>query len=208
MKIYLLLLSFPFFISSCELKESVKYIEKTNTQANSIDSINATSIKNPYDSLGSIISAISFKTIGSKVDKEIFEDGIIPWVNIDSPDNKINALIDVDKIVLPYSNVKLIIDYPLNKPATFLLSTNKNGFTNREIIHLISQKYHQIYTEEESTSTIKTLPLNERKGLINRNETEGKYGICCHDISDLDLSLIEIRQNSKGEIYLTLGIES
>jgi hypothetical protein len=114
----------------------------------------------------------------------------------------------VDKIVLPYSNAKLIIDYPLDNPATFLVKTKKSGFTNRELINFISKKYHKIYTQEESTSLIKTMPLKDRKGLINRNETKGKYGICCHDLSDLDLSSIEIHKNNKGEIYLMLGVES
>jgi hypothetical protein len=207
MKNNILFIFFLLSLFGCTSGESTKYVEKKNNLNNSIDSMNAI-IEKFNDSLGNIVSTISFKTIGTKEEREIFEDGIIPWINIDSPDIKINALVDVDKIVLPYSNAKLIIDYPLDNPAIFLLTTKNSGFTKRELIHFISEKYYEIYNQEESTSLIKTLPLNERKGLINRNETKGKFGICCHDISDLDLSSIEIRKNKKGEIHLTIGVES
>lgn len=76
------------------------------------------------------------------------------------------------------------------------------------MILAISKKYHEIYNEEEKSSKIKTIPLDERTGIINRNETQGKYGIWGHDLSDLDLSSIEVYETDEGKINILLIIES
>jgi hypothetical protein len=68
--------------------------------------------------------------------------------------------------------------------------------------------YHEIYKEEERTANTKTIPLNKREGLVNRNKTDGKYGVWGHDISDLDLSSIEVHKNSNGHFTLVLNVES
>ena len=64
-----------------------------------------------------------------------------------------------------------------------------------------------MYIDEENTATIKTLPMKDRK-IMNRNETNGKYGIWGHDLSDLVLTSIKVYKNRKGQIYLTLEIDS
>lgn len=51
-------------------------------------------------------------------------------------------------------------------------------------------------------------PVNERKTMYNRNETNGKYGIWGHDISDLVLAEILVYEAENGEIILTLNMES
>lgn len=76
------------------------------------------------------------------------------------------------------------------------------------MLQVISKKYHEIYIEEEASATTKTIPVEKREGLINRNETNGKYGIWGHDLSDLDLSSVEVYQNSEKKIYLVLSVES
>lgn len=160
------------------------------------------------EDFGPMIQTIDFKLTVTNEERKIFKDGFIPWVNIDSPKIDSNKLIDADKIILPYQTAKIYIDYPLNHPATFIIKTIEKGFTRRQLITEISKKYHEIYKLEESTANNKTTPVEQRQGLINRNETDGKYGIWGHDISDLDLSTIEVHKNSKGEITLILGIES
>jgi len=72
----------------------------------------------------------------------------------------------------------------------------------------ISKKYHEIYDEEERTAATKTIPMAQRKTLANRNETDGKYGIWGHDLSDLMLDTIDVYKNDKGKIFLQLSIES
>ncbi|MDO6432966.1 hypothetical protein Q4E93_20325 [Flavitalea sp. BT771] len=88
------------------------------------------------------------------------------------------------------------------------LASHSSGFTRRQIILEISKRYHQMYEEEERTATIKTIPVEQRKTMYNRNETNGKYGIWGHDLSDLELSTINIYRNAEGRIYLVLDIES
>ncbi|MDP9082101.1 MAG: hypothetical protein M3O71_32195 [Bacteroidota bacterium] len=159
------------------------------------------------DTTGVLISKIEFELKATQEDLKIFEDGIVPWISIENPSNGIDSLIDADEIVLPFSQATLIIDYPLRKPVTFDLAT-ENGFSRKQLIMLISEKYHEIYKGEETTASTKTVRADERKDLLNRNETNGKYGIWGHDLSDLDLGTIEVHETSSGKIYLVLDIES
>jgi len=154
------------------------------------------------------ISKIDFKLHASKADPDVFPNGIVPWINIDSPKKQIDSLINADELILLFNKVRLVIDYPLSNKATFEIEASGNGFSRRRLITIISEKYHEIYKEEERTAREKTLPMAERKGLINRNSTNGKYGICCHDIADLDLESVEVHRDLFGNIFLTLNIES
>lgn len=160
------------------------------------------------DSLGVIISTIEFKIKATKKDLDIFEDGIIPWISIDKPTEKIDSLLGADEIVLPFSKVILIIDYPLKNEARFILSGGKKGFSRRQLIKIISEKYHHIYDTEAQTVSENATPQDSRGVLLNRDETDGVYGIWGHDISDLDLSSIEVYKNTSGEVFLVLNIES
>ena len=163
---------------------------------------------NQTDSLGVLISKIDFKLKATKEDLDIFEDGIVPWININNPAKNIDSLIKPDEVVLLFSQVTLIIDYPLKNPASFDISATGNGFSRRQLIQIISEKYHEIYAEEEKTAEAKTVPVDKRDTLLNRNQTDGKYGIWGHDLSDLDLDSIEVYKSADGKIYLTLDIES
>lgn len=196
MKIIQIVFTLVFF-TSCDFQKTPAVINKLEIAKES-ESIN----QNNYE----LISTIEF---GVKSDpEEGFEDGIIPWISIEKPQDEINLLIDADKVVIPYSEVTLIIDYPLNKPAEFVMKSSGKGFTKKQLILEISKKYHEIYKEEENSAKTKTIPIEKREGLINRNETDGKYGICCHDIGDLDLSSIQVYRIKNGEIQIVLEIES
>jgi hypothetical protein len=160
------------------------------------------------DSLGVLISKIDFNLKATKEDLKIFEDGIVPWISINKTGKTIDSLIQADKIVLPFSEATLIIDYPLTNKASFDISTAGKGFSRKQLIRIISKKYHEIYKKEERTAKEKTVPVNERDTLLNRNQTDGKYGIWGHDLSDLDLGSIDVYKNADGKIYLILDIES
>jgi hypothetical protein len=145
----------------------------------------------------------------AKEDLEIFEDGIIPWISIKGPEKYFNNLMNKDEIVLIANEAILLIDYPLNNPVEIEIKSEKSdGFTRGELIKLISREYNRIYKEEEESSQVKTIPLEEREDLINRNETNGKYGIWGHDIDDLDLSAIIVKWEHSKKPRLELFIES
>ncbi|WP_329805229.1 hypothetical protein [Flavobacterium facile] len=165
-------------------------------------------VNKKQNNLGTLIATIEFGVQASEDELEDFEDGIIPWISIENPESEMDRLIDSDEIVIPYSEITIIIDYPLNKPTSLVLTNSKNGFTKKELILEISKKYHEIFTVEETTATIKTIPSDKREGIMNRNETNGNYGIWGHDIEDLDLSSIEVYKSESGKIQIILDVYS
>jgi hypothetical protein len=204
MKIIQIVLLLAFF-TSCNLKKTPE--EKVKLE---IEALNKKELElNAQTNQGKLIATIEFGLKANKEDLEVFEDGIVPWISIEKPEDQIDRLIDADKVVIEYPEVILVIDYPLNKPAEFIIkSSEKGGFTKKQLALVISKKYHEIYDAEESSAKTKTIPLEKREGLINRNETDGKYGIWGHDISDLDLSSVEVYKTEDGKIQILLGIES
>lgn len=160
-----------------------------------------------YENAGELISEINFELIPTDKQKVDWPEGVIPWISVENPKEEINQLKNANEIVIKEKKVTLIIDYPLTNVA-FIEISNPNGFTRKDLILEISKHYNQIYNEEEATAKTKTVPLDKRSGLINRNQTNGKYGIWGHDLSDLDLSTIEIHKSKEGKINLILLLES
>ncbi len=142
-------------------------------------------------------------------DKELSPDGIIPWISIENADKEVSNLIGKDEMVLKEQVVDLTIDYPLENFVTLeLRSDKKTGFTRAELILKISAEYKRIYREEEMSAKEKTIPIEEREGVVNRNTTDGKYGIWGHDLGDLALSEIIVHKKSGKKTRLELYIES
>ena len=157
------------------------------------------------DSLGAFITQIDFKVKTDNLTD--FKEGFIPWIELEHSDKDIKQLIDKDEVVISYNKVILIIDYPLTKECRFELASN-NGFTREQLVKQISEKYHQLYQEEEETATTKTIPIDKRTTVYNRNQTDGKYGIWGHDLGDLALDHILVYKSSNGDILLSLDIDS
>ncbi len=163
------------------------------------------STEKDLDSLGKLVKSIEFHVLTK--DKKSFENGVIPWASIEKPESDIPYLIDANTIVLPEHKVTLIIDYPLTNEVRFELEST-TGFSRAQLLKEISAQYYKLYQEEESTATIKTIPVDKRTTLYNRNETNGKYGIWGHDIADLVLTDISVYKTSSGQLLLTLNIDS
>jgi hypothetical protein len=158
--------------------------------------------------LGQELTNITFQTKATTEERKSFGEKFVSWISLDSPENRLINLVDADVVVIPYQKVKLRIDYPVAKPVFFLLSGAEKGFTRKQIILAISKTYHEMYDEEEKIAKIKTVPLKDRKTLANRNETDGKYGIWGHDLSDLELNSINVYESTDGTIVLDLEIDS
>lgn len=91
------------------------------------------------------------------------------------------------------------ISYPLTNPVDLpIIDANTIG----DILWDISMKYREIYEIEEESATTKTTPIDERTGLINRNRTDGKYGIWGHDLSDLYFEGLSIHEDGQIEIHI------
>ena len=142
-------------------------------------------------------------------DIDYYEDGIIPWFSIAYSEPELQNLIGSDDMVIMENKAILFIDYPLNNPVEIEISSEKlTGFTRKDLAKQISLSYKLIYKVEEETAEVKTIPIEERKTLRNRNETNGTYGIWGHDIGDLVLSSVVVRKDDNGDIKLELFIES
>ena len=157
-----------------------------------------------YDNYGELISTISFNV---KTENKDFKDGIIPWASIEKIQQDLPNLIDKDEIVIKQTSIEVIIDYPLSNQYEFSL-TSQSGFTRSQLLTEISKHYYKIYEEEEKTATIKTIPIEKRTTMYNRNQTNGKYGIWGHDIADLVLADISLFKRSNGKFIVILNIES
>jgi hypothetical protein len=163
------------------------------------------SLEKSYADIGELISTFDFKV---KTDNfKNFEDGFIPWADLENPESDLPDLDKRDDIIIPYKQVKIIIDYPLINQYEFILKSD-NGFSRGQLLTEISNHYYSLYEEEERTATIKTIPIDKRTTMYNRNETNGKYGIWGHDIADLDISSISVYKTKTGEIILIPFIES
>ena len=64
------------------------------------------------------------------------------------------AIISPNEIVVKDNHISITFEYPLTKPATFnFYSSDAKGFTRLGLIHLICDKYHEIYKTEYQTAT-------------------------------------------------------
>jgi hypothetical protein len=181
--------------SKQDLKDPISVVQENEKKAS----------EKQNDDLGELISTISFKV--KTENKKDFEDGFIPWASLENPEQDIPNLFNKDEVVIKQALVKIIIDYPLTNQYELTLTSAK-GFTRLQLLSEISKQYYKIYDEEEKSATIKTIPVDKRTTMYNRNQTNGKYGIWGHDIADLDLSEILVYRTTNGKIILSLNIES
>jgi hypothetical protein len=198
----LLILILAITLTGC-----IRQSQKTNSGQKTDDPIallkanEKKAFEKQYDNLGELISTIVFNV---KTDnKTDFKDGIIPWASIEKPLEDIPNLVDKDVIVINQTSISVIIDYPLTNQYEFTMTSEK-GFSRSQLLTEISNRYYKIYEEEEESATIKTIPVNKRTTMYNRNQTNGKYGIWGHDLGDLDLISVRI---FKGN-HLRLGVDS
>lgn len=102
------------------------------------------------------------------------------------------------------TNLFSVIDYPLSTEVEFEVPLSP--FLN-EMIGVVCEKYKEIYRKEEETSTKKAMPMDEEIpgcGLMNRNFTDGCYGIWGHELDDLYLEGLKL-DTARKELILEIG---
>lgn len=149
---------------------------------------------------------IMFSVKATADQEKQFKNKIVPWASIKNSESDSLRLIDSNLKVISAREATVVIDYPVSKPVNFKI-TSESGFTKGDLLRRVGQIYRQLYKDEEASSTIKTVPMDKRQGVINRNTTDGKYGIWGHDIDDLDISSATI-SCTKGKCIIELEIES
>ncbi len=93
-------------------------------------------------------------------------------------------------------NGKFNITYPLK---VIVEKELKNINSIGELLWEISQTYKKIYDEENKSTTISPGYI---PGMMNRNKTNGKYGIWGHDLGDLVFEGIEIYDNGTIDFFV------
>ncbi len=204
-KYLVITLSILFFGCNTQKKESSNSNVNLNDPIEVIKAREQQAMQKNYSEIGELISTIEFKVKTNNL--KDFEDGFIPWAVLENPEMDLSNLDKKDEIAIDESVIKIIIDYPLTNQYEFILKSDR-GFTRGQLLTEISNHYYLLYKEEEESATIKTIPVDKRTTMYNRNETNGKYGIWGHDISDLVLLGISVYKAKNREIILTLNVES
>ena len=130
-------------------------------------------------------------------------------IHLSDHDKALAHLRNPEEIVIPFEHAELTIDYPLTTPAKIELDAQLPvGFTRAELIKEIAEAYAHVYEAEEDTATMKTIPLEDRGPRLNRNRTDGVYGIWGHDLKDLVITAARWTRKSNGTITVELHVES
>lgn len=125
------------------------------------------------------------------------------WINLDETKDLSN-LVNPDENVINSPSINIDYNYPLKSDFIFEeKAPNSQFFTRKDIAQVVMNRYENIYKEEEETSTQK--PHAHSNLPYNRAESDGKYGIYGHYLSDL--ALHTLYYNPKTNLY-TLGIDS
>lgn len=117
---------------------------------------------------------------------------------------KENRLPNDEVVIEPNRDVTLEISYPLETPYREQINTGPKGMTRKTLTDLAIKAYKQVYKEEEESMTTTQEQLADRPVLLNRPDSNGKYGIWGHDIGDLVLGSAEVDENG----VITLGVDS
>ena len=104
--------------------------------------------------------------------------------------------LDSEEIVVPRQDFAINYTYPLSKAFKFEHHTdNLGGFTRREISVQIMERYHKIYLEETEDVGKETGNID---GILNRQTSNGRYGIWGHCIEDLYLHSLYLDESGVG----------
>lgn len=137
-----------------------------------------------------------------------------PYVSIADPEEDIGLMRGADDHVVDAATIRVLYSYPFDthgptpeeQEAEGWIFEEKapNGafFTRADLARAVAARYCAIYAEEEESTKVEPGYI---PGMLNRNRTNGRYGIWGHDIGDLLLHTVE--HDPVTGVY-TLGIDS
>ncbi len=102
-------------------------------------------------------------------------------------------VLDKDEVISSAKEVTVIFNYPLSGEFKFEFKNSQGKITRREFALFIQSTYRRIYDEESSE------PVKNVSGMLNRQRTDGPYGIWGHHIGDL---VIEGVQHIGDSVYV------
>lgn len=108
-------------------------------------------------------------------------------------------LINRDEKLTEKNEIYIMLDYPLSKEFIFKVdSKDEKGFTIGSFCDAVIRLYKQVYKEEHD----EVGDPGHVAGMLNRKESNGKYGIWGHDIGDLFLEGIIKRDKTHFELIM------
>jgi hypothetical protein len=114
-----------------------------------------------------------------------------------------------DEIVIPFAKATLVIEFPLTHPAQIAINAAlPQGFTRGELVRTICDEYAHIYAAEEGTTLNTEASIEERGPRLERNRTDGAYGIWGHRLDDLVLRSARWVKHSNGDVRIELHVDS
>lgn len=151
------------------------------------------------------------KTWTKKVEKEIEGDVLVKQFRLNTHVESVSkmTLEMAERTLYAYDGIKWFdeplkgkayLTYPLSVIAEVDIDAKSIG----QLLWQLAQAYKEIYSDEDkSIKNFKVTQKDQRTGLINRNKTDGYYGIWAHDISDLYFEGLAIYKN--GVIDVGIG---
>lgn len=138
-------------------------------------------------------------------------EAAMDWIDLSDMMSTPDVLIDADDRVLEAAEACLLLDYPMERPATRVIrAPDGRGFTRGDLMRAVLETYQAVYDTETRSQSGPTPPVEERGpagGLLNRPESDGIYGIAMHDIEDLGVSGVCVH-DVDGVVWLSLALES
>lgn len=133
----------------------------------------------------------------SSTRKSTFAD----WMHADPEYKKEIADNPPDEVILGGGQIfTLIIDYPLTNPFEEKFMTPPEGLTRIGLFTHIASSYKKIYKEEdEEVGDPGMIP-----GMMNRQTSDGKYGIWGHGLGDLVLHTAYLEDGN----IISVGVDS
>ncbi len=94
--------------------------------------------------------------------------------------------------------IQVLITYPLSKPTTLTIHRD-SAIDVKTFITAVASMYRAIYADEARSTRVMegTVP-----GMLNRNKTDGKYGIWGHGIDDLFLEGAERKADGVWHLHI------
>ena len=130
------------------------------------------------------------KSSVKQIDFEIGEG--CPSVVSYNDKNRRHELQNAEDLVIEDEKIKILFNYPLSTEVT-LEFENIGGFTRMDVFRCIYEGYKKIYDEEEEDAG----DPGSAPNLLNRGESEGRYGIWGHYISELYIEQIFYNETTK-----------
>ena len=103
-----------------------------------------------------------------------------------------------DERVIRKHNIVIEYSYPLSNKVDFS-HKRKGGWTRKALFAAIQKDYAKIYRDEDKAVG----PTDNVPGMLNRDRSDGPYGIWGHDIGDLVVEGVAV--SDKGKVTLSIG---